>query len=272
MPLFITSLNSGSNGNCYYVGNERDAVLIDAGLSCRQTEKRMQRLGLPLAAVKAIFISHEHTDHVSGIAQLAGKYQWPVFITPQTLYRARVSATGLQIRSLRAYEPVWVGELCVTAFPKLHDACDPLSFVVSGQGTNVGVFTDIGQPCEHVIHHFRQCHAAFLEANYDEEMLEKGRYPEHLKRRIRGEKGHLSNQQALALFRTHKPAFMSHVVLAHVSKENNRPQLIRDLFTPHRDGTEVIVASREEETPVYRIEASQVAGQFFQPVSSALDC
>ncbi|WP_020594919.1 MBL fold metallo-hydrolase [Spirosoma panaciterrae] len=255
MSLFITSLNSGSNGNCYYVGNEQEAVLIDAGISCRQTETRMQQLGLSLQTVKAIFVSHEHSDHIIGIPQLARKYQLPVFITPHTLRHARLPEKRFPIRTLQAYEPVQIGELSITAFPKLHDASDPHSFLVSFQGTNVGVFTDIGEPCEHVIHHFRQCHAAFLEANYDDDMLEKGRYPYYLKRRIRSEKGHLSNQQALDLFRAHKPSYMSHVLLSHLSKDNNTPQLTRDLFTPHLNGTELIVASRSEATPIFRINA-----------------
>lgn len=256
MELFFTSLNSGSNGNCYYVGNEREAVLIDAGISCRETERRMERLGLSLQTVKAIFVSHEHGDHIRGIPQLAKKYQIPVFITPGTLNNSGLPQSGFPLRPLRGYEPVWIGELCVTAFPKHHDASDPHSFLVAGRDTKVGVFTDIGAPCEHLIHHFKQCHAAFLEANYDEEMLEKGRYPYFLKNRIRGGLGHLSNQQALDLFRTHKPAFMSHVLLSHLSKDNNCPQLSKDLFTQYQEGTEVIVASRFEETPVFSVSAT----------------
>ncbi len=258
MKLFITSLNSGSNGNCYYVGNEQEAVLIDAGISCRETERRMARLGLSMQTVKAIFVSHEHGDHIRGIPQLARKYQLPVYITPGTLNNSGIPQTGFPLRPLRGYEPVMIGELCVTAFPKFHDAADPHSFVVSGRDTKIGVFTDIGAPCEHLIHHFKQCHAAFLEANYDEDMLEKGRYPYFLKNRIRGGKGHLSNQQALDLFRTHKPSFMSHVLLSHLSKDNNCPQLSRDMFIPFQEGTEVIVASRFEETPVYSISATEI--------------
>ncbi|QJW88455.1 MBL fold metallo-hydrolase [Spirosoma taeanense] len=258
MPLFITSLNSGSNGNCYYVGNEREAVLIDAGISCRETETRMRRLGLSMETVKAIFVSHEHSDHIRGISQLAKKYQFPVFITPGTLRSSGLSELRLPIQPLRGHEPVWIGELCITAFPKLHDAADPHSFLITCLDTRVGVFTDIGSPCTQLIDHFSQCHAAFLEANYDEQMLERGRYPYYLKHRIRGGKGHLSNQQALHLLRTHKPAFMSHLLLAHVSKENNCPNLIRELFTPHMESTELIVASRFEETPVYQIDAPRV--------------
>lgn len=258
MPLYITSLNSGSNGNCYYVGNEHEAVLIDAGISCRETERRMKRLGLSLSNVKAIFVSHEHADHISGIPQLARKHQLPVFITSRTLQQSRLPIQGFPLRALRGYEPVQIGDLSVTAFPKLHDASDPHSFIITYQGITVGVFTDIGAPCEHVIHHFSQCHAAFLEANYDDDLLEKGRYPYFLKRRIRGDRGHLSNQQALDLFKNHKPAYMSHVLLSHLSKDNNCPQLTRELFTQHADTTDVIVASRFEETPVYTINATPV--------------
>lgn len=259
MQLFITSLNSGSNGNCYYVGNEREAVLIDAGISCRETETRMTRLGLSLRMVKAIFVSHEHSDHIRGIAQLAKKYQLPVYITPRTLQNAGLPDGKFPLRALRAYEPVWIGDLCITAFPKLHDAADPHSFVVAGHDTKVGVFTDIGLPCEHLIEHFGQCQAVFLEANYDEDLLENGRYPAFLKQRIRGGKGHLSNRQALDLFRTHKAASMSHVLLSHLSEKNNSPLVLRDLFMPYVDTTEFIIASRFKETPVYTINATKTA-------------
>lgn len=257
MSLWITSLNSGSNGNCYYVGNEREAVLIDAGIACRQIEQRLDRLGLSLSTVKAVFVSHEHSDHIRGIAGLARKYQLPVYVTPKTRHRLRLPDHKFPILPLSGHEPVWVGELRVQAFLKFHDAADPHSFVVSHRDTNVGVFTDIGQPCPPLTHHFSQCHAAFLEANYDEQLLENGSYPLFLKQRIRGGHGHLSNQQALTLFRTHRPAFMSHVILAHLSKHNNCPQLLHDLFAPHVNGTELVIASRDEETPVYRITATQ---------------
>ena len=256
MPLFITSLNSGSNGNCYYVGNDQEAVLIDAGISCRQTESRLERLGLSLQKVKAIFVSHEHGDHIRGVDQLARKYKLPVYITPLTLQHSGLSPEKFVIRPLRSHDPVWIGNLCITAFPKFHDAADPHSFVIACQAITVGVFTDIGVACEHLVHHFGQCHAAFLEANYDEQLLDRGSYPYVLKQRIRGGKGHLSNQQALTLFKAHKPDFMSHILLSHLSKENNCPDLVSDLFRLHTNSTEVIVASRQEATPVYTIGAA----------------
>jgi len=266
MPVFIASLNSGSNGNCYYVGNEREAVLVDAGISCRETEKRMARLGLSIQKVKAVFISHEHSDHIRGLAVLAKKYRLPVYITDGTVHHCGDVPKELCF-TLKSYLPVQIGSLQITAFPKHHDAVEPHSFMISNGDTRIGVFTDIGATCEHLIRHFSQCHAAFLEANYDEEMLEQGRYPYYLKRRIRGGKGHLSNTQALELFINHKPEYMSHVLLAHLSKDNNNPDLAQQLFAQHAGNTNVIVASRYGESEVYCIDPDPVVLKEVIPVN-----
>jgi len=255
--LFITSLNSGSNGNCYYVGNDSDAVLIDAGISCRETEKRMKQLGLSMKAIKAIFVSHEHTDHIKGVSTLANKYSLPVYITPVTAKQGPILIKHLS-KTFIADEPVAIGGLTITPFTKQHDAGDPHSFIISHAGVTVGVFTDIGKPCKQVIQYFKQCHAVFLESNYDEDMLENGRYPVYLKNRIRGDHGHLSNKQALELFRMHRPPFMTHLLLSHLSKENNSPELAAREFEPHANGTAVIVASRYQATGVYKITATTI--------------
>ncbi|WP_153796671.1 MBL fold metallo-hydrolase [Foetidibacter luteolus] len=252
MSVFIASLNSGSNGNCYYVGNSEEAVLIDAGIICRETEKRMGRLGLDMRRVKAIFISHEHTDHICGLAVLAKKYNLPVYITDNTRQHTALTDKHCVI-TFNANSQVSIGSLRVTAFSKYHDAADPHSFVVENNGITVGIFTDIGRACDNVIKHFKLCHAAFLEANYDEDMLLRGRYPWFLKNRIRGGNGHLSNTQSLELFTTHRPPFMSHLLLAHLSRDNNNPELVKELFSRHAGNTEIIVASRYEETAVYSI-------------------
>lgn len=258
MSLFITSLNSGSNGNCYYVGNEREAILVDAGISCREIEKRMKHLGLNIKNVKAVFVSHEHSDHIKGLPVLIKKYLLPIYITPLTMRRGGLSFHDDLLKTFTAHQPVFIGELSITAFPKFHDACDPYSFVVSHNNTCVGVFTDIGVPCDHLIKYFKQCHAAFLEANYDEEMLEKGNYPIFLKNRIRGGKGHLSNRQALDLFINHKPAFMSHLLLSHLSKNNNSSELVQRLFDAHAGNIKIIVASRHQQTEVFYIKNQKI--------------
>ena len=254
MSLFIASLNSGSNGNCYYIGNGNEAVLVDAGISCRETEMRMKRLGLNMKKVKAIFISHEHTDHISGLPVLAKKYQLPVYITKGTQAHGKVRVEKHLVNRFKAGDQIRIGELTVTAFSKKHDAGDPYSFIVASSSVKVGIFTDIGIACEKVTYHFRQCHAAFLEANYDEDMLANGGYPIYLKKRISSGMGHLSNTQALELFISHRPSFMSHLILSHLSKNNNSPKLVRKLFSKHADNTEIIIASRDEETKVFYIE------------------
>ncbi len=271
MSLFITSLNSGSNGNCYYVGNEKEAILIDAGISCREIERRIKRLGLSIHKVKAVFISHEHADHISGLPVLVKKYRLPVYITATTLIHSRLTLQKELVMPFSAHESTVIGSLNITAFPKFHDACDPYNFIVSCNKINVGVFTDIGAPCKHLIYHFKQCHAAFLETNYDDIMLEQGRYPLFLKNRIRGGNGHLSNKQALELFVTHKPKFMSHLLLSHLSKNNNCPLLVEQLFTQHANGIKIIVASRYHETAVYHIHNSNTHPFIFrQPAASQL--
>lgn len=258
MSLFITSLNSGSNGNCYYVGNNNEAVLVDVGISCKEVELRMKRLDLPLDKVKAIFISHEHGDHIKGVQTLSKKYNLPVYITPQTLSSSHLVLEKLLIKSFNGYEKVVVGNLIVTPFPKRHDASDPYSFIVEGNGIKIGILTDIGSACQHVIENFKHCHAAFLEANYDEGLLDSGYYPYYLKERIRSDKGHLSNEQALDLFVNHKSNKMSHIILSHLSKDNNCPITVKELFSKHAQQTQVVVASRLQETDVLQITGSLV--------------
>ncbi len=261
MALFISSLNSGSNGNCYYIGNNTEAVLVDAGISCKEIETRMKRLGLNMELVKAIFVSHEHTDHIKGIPIFAKKYRLPVYITEATRIKGRLKLEKQQAISFEPGKAVQIAGLEVMAFPKQHDAADPYSFSVAYNGIRVGIFTDIGSPCQNLVSHFKQCHAAFLEANYDEEMLDKGNYPYYLKTRIRGGKGHLSNAQALSLFLEHRPAFLSHLLLSHLSKHNNSPELVQQLFDQHANGVKIIVASREVESPLFQIMAAQDGNQ-----------
>jgi phosphoribosyl 1,2-cyclic phosphodiesterase len=268
MSLLIASLNSGSNGNCYFVGNGNEAVLVDVGISCKEVEKRMLRLGLSLSQVKGIFISHEHSDHIKGVEVLSRKYSIPVYITALTLKNSRLVLSPDLVRGFQSNETVELGGLAVIPFPKLHDASDPYSFVVKGNGVKIGVLTDIGSVCQNVIQHFKQCHAAFLEANYDEILLENGFYPYYLKQRIRGNRGHLSNKQALDLLLCHKPEFMSVLILSHLSKDNNCPILVKELFMQHARHTKVVVASRHQETEVFRIFATPVGevSKYAKPV------
>ncbi|MBL0049395.1 MAG: MBL fold metallo-hydrolase [Bacteroidetes bacterium] len=255
MSLFISSLNSGSNGNCYYVGNHEEAVLIDVGLNCKETELRLNRLGLQLDRIKAIFISHEHTDHIKGVEVLSKKHDIPVYISNRTLGNSNLKIKEHLIQDFEEDVPISIGNLSIHPFSKHHDAADPYSFTITHKGTRVAVITDIGHACKNVISHFSSCNAAFLEANYDEQMLESGHYPLHLKKRIAGKAGHLSNAQALELFIKHRPANISHLLLSHLSQENNEIELVRNLFIKHAGSTQVEIASRFQESEVFEIVA-----------------
>ena len=253
MSLFVASLNSGSNGNCYYVGNETESILIDGGISCRETERRLRRLELSIKKVKAVFVTHEHADHIHGITTLSKKHKLPIYITQRTLQNGKLAVSENLVLPFSPYDPIRIGNLSITAFPKIHDAIDPHNFIVASETVQVGIFTDIGSADGPLVRHFEQCHAAFLEANYDEVMLEKGTYPLALKNRIRDGRGHLSNKQALQLFINHRPPFMSHLFLSHLSHHNNSPKIVKELFKRIAGNTEIVIASRNKETKLYHI-------------------
>ncbi|MGQ0740066.1 MAG: MBL fold metallo-hydrolase [Bacteroidota bacterium] len=258
MSLYIASLNSGSNANCYYIGNGHEALLVDAGLSCRETERRMKQLGLAMEKVKALFISHEHADHISGMTGISKKYRLPLYITDGTLKHTGMPVDASLVRSFKHGKAISIGELFVLPFRKSHDAEDPHSFMVSGGAVNIGIITDIGYACKRVIKYFSQCHAVFLESNYCEDMLEKGSYPYHLKKRIRSDEGHLSNAQALELFLHYKSPALQLLILSHLSKNNNKPELVKKLFAPHAGNVKLLIASRHEATKVFEIRGKGV--------------
>ena len=225
------------------------------------------RSGLSMKKVRAVFISHEHIDHIRGVEVISKKHGIPVYINEKTYANGRVKIKDELVRSFEDEETVSVASLNVIPFFKSHDAADPYSFSVEHDGIRIGIFTDMGIACEKLVAHFSRCHAAFLEANYDDDMLENGHYPVYLKNRIRSAHGHLSNAQALELFRNHRPEFLQHLFLAHLSKENNSPELVHELFSAHAGNTRVVVASRYEESEVFRIgkeeaEATDLKGQF----------
>lgn len=265
MALYFTSINSGSNGNCYYVGNEDEAILVDVGLTCKEVEKRMLRLGLSIQKVKAIFISHEHSDHIKGLAVFARKYKIPVYISAATLKSSKLVLDEQNTFGLSHIRNIQIGKLQITAFSKFHDAADPYSFTVECNGVRVGVFTDIGSVCDRLVSQFKRCHAAFLESNYCANMLANGQYPYFLKRRITSGRGHLSNAQALDLFLNHRPDYMSHLLLSHLSKDNNDPFLVEQMFNDVAGNTMIKVASRDCETEVYYVSNQNSKSYHFDP-------
>lgn len=267
MALKIASLNSGSNGNCYYVGTEAGAVLVDAGLSCRETERRMRERELSMDSVKALVISHEHGDHVRGVIQLSKRHQLPVYISELTRRHARLLLYPHLARHFESGKAFMVEDLEIFPFKKFHDAADPHSFLIRRQGVCVGVFTDLGRVCDSLIEGFSVCHAAFLETNFEPQVLEEGPYPPFLKDRIRGGWGHLSNPEAARLVREHRSPHLSRLVLTHLSAKNNRPDLALSHFDFLGDDVEVFVASRYEASPVWEVTGELVGDHEKRTVS-----
>jgi len=228
--LKIASIASGSNGNCYYLENDNDAILVDAGISAKQIVNRMANLGLSMSKVRGVFVSHEHTDHVCGVDVLSRKYSVPVFMTQKTY-----SSYGKIIKDslLNVFYPgkqVTLGKIHINPFLKSHDAAEPCSFSVSSERWNIAVMTDIGLKCSNVISHIKDADAIFLESNYDEHMLQKGSYPTFLKARIASDLGHLSNTQASLIALEHASPRLKHVFLSHISENNNTPELAFQTF------------------------------------------
>jgi len=249
----ICAIASGSNGNCYYIGNETHAVLVDAGISCKQIVQRMKDRNLNPLKVKAVFITHEHSDHLSGARVFGNRLHVPIYMTPKTYYGAYKNQRPDYPKFFNPGEIINVGDFEVHSFLKNHDASEPCSFRVQHGGKNIGVFTDIGEACENVTQHLKMCDGLFLETNYDETMLWNGSYPWFLKQRVASSVGHLSNRQASDLLHSHAGEHLKCVFLSHLSKENNTHEIAYESMHPLTTRFEVKLTSRYEAGEVYRL-------------------
>ena len=250
----ICAIASGSNGNCYYVGNETEAVLIDLGISTKQAVQRMVDKGIDLQKIKAVFVSHEHADHVRGVRVFSKRHNIPVYFTAQTYLKLSRRVQPNSPRFFKPGESISIGSIMVHSFLKNHDAVEPCSFRIEVGNKHVGVFTDIGEPCENLQHHFTHCQAVFLETNYDEPMLMNGPYPYYLKQRVGSKNGHLSNIQALNLVQERAGEELGLIFLSHISAENNTPELAMQSFDSISDKYDVRLTSRYAPTDVVRID------------------
>jgi phosphoribosyl 1,2-cyclic phosphodiesterase len=251
--LEICALASGSNGNSYYIGNESNAILVDAGISTRQLLLRFKSRGLDPSKIKAVFLSHEHSDHSRGIQVLSKRHRLTVWMSKHTYYALPQSYRPMYVNLFEPGETVGIGSFLVHTFLKNHDAAEPCSFRIESAGKSIGVFTDIGEPCEKVRSAMNLCHAVFIESNYDEKMLWEGSYPWPLKKRVASEVGHLSNAQALQLMLKEGHPELECIFLSHLSQENNTPALAYSVFEPFHQKTLVKLTSRFEASEVFRM-------------------
>lgn len=248
----VCSIASGSNGNCYYIGDAEDAVLIDAGISCRQILLRFESRQLDPARVKALFISHEHIDHIRGARVLASRLKIPVFMTRGTYNQLPENLKPVLFRFIENGQSVTIGSMIIHPFLKSHDAAEPCSFRIEMDGHSIGVITDLGIEEPHAVEHLRLCKILFLESNYDEKSLWEGPYPWPLKKRIASSSGHLSNGQALNIVEQYAGDHLETLFLSHLSGENNSPDLVAELFGSIGERYKVVVTSRHEAGEVYR--------------------
>ena len=262
----LYSIASGSSGNCIYLGEEDDGILIDAGISRKRIVTGLERKGLSLDDIKAIFITHEHSDHISGLGPVLRKNPIPVYATADTV-SAIWEKTNMNnispelFHSIRPEEEIEAGEMLVRPFSISHDAVDPVCYTVEKQGKRAAVATDMGCFDDTIIRVLGQCDSVLIEANHDINMLQVGPYPYSLKMRILGNKGHLSNTSCADLIKEILHKDLKHLVLGHLSRENNFPQLAYRTVLDELEKTEtwgtldtrLMVASRDEPTELLKI-------------------
>ena len=221
----FASLGSGSEGNGLLIQCEATTVLLDCGFSLADTTARLGRLGVAPQQLTALLVTHEHSDHIAGVARLARRYDLPVYASFGTLMALRDQLVENQMHAITSDIPFALEALAIEPFAVPHDAREPLQFVVGNGSRRLGVLTDVGCSTPHIEAMLKTCDALFLETNYDPHLLKNGPYPPQLKERVSGRFGHLSNEESAALLARLDHSHLQRVVAAHVSKKNNTPQL-----------------------------------------------
>ena len=223
--LFFCVLASGSKGNAVYVSDGDTAILIDAGLSGIEIERRLRARNLLPERLAAIVVSHEHNDHIKGVGVLARRHRLPVYLTPATAAEAAHQLGRIdRVVHFAAGRPFAIDRLRLHPFSTPHDAADPAGFTVQSDGLKIGIATDLGVAPAMIQAHLSGCRALIMEANHDRRMLLEGPYPWPLKQRIQGRTGHLSNEASRDLLGKVRHEGLRHVVLAHLSETNNTPE------------------------------------------------
>lgn len=244
------TIASGSSGNCLYAGNEETHILIDAGISCKRICEGLKSFALEGKDIQGILITHEHADHISGLGVLSRKFHIPIYATEGTLRQISEMENLGEIDS-DLFQPIEVGRefkvgnLSVESFSISHDAADPVSFLVRDGEKKLGMVTDLGYYDEAIVERLKDSNLLYVEANHDVHMLQAGPYPYYLKRRILGEKGHLCNEKAAQLVTELMNDRLKQVILGHLSKENNYPDLaLATVKNEVEDSVKVEVAPR----------------------------
>lgn len=216
----IASLGSGSKGNATVIQTDNTCLLVDCGFNLKQCRQRLSHLGLNPADIDAIFVSHEHSDHIGGVYKLAKYYDISVYMTQGTAEGSRFDDFD-RVSIIDAETTFLVGDISVQPVVVPHDAREPCQFIFSGNGYSFGILTDVGCITPHIEKQYTACDALLLEFNHDVDMLANGPYPEMLKQRVGGDYGHLNNHQAIDLLNAIDLEKIQHLLIAHISEKNN---------------------------------------------------
>lgn len=264
--LKLCSISSGSSGNCIYVGSDNTNVLVDAGISGKRIENGLQSIEVDPKSLDAIFVTHEHTDHIQGLGVMARRYQIPIYTTVETMNAivhtknvGKIPETLFQ--PIEADDKVVIKDLTINPFSISHDASNPLAYTFTSAGHKIGIATDLGMYDEYIIKHLSNSEILLLESNHDVNMLQVGSYPYILKRRILGNKGHLSNDNTGKLLCKLLHEKLKYIFLAHLSKDNNYPELAYETVkyeleqsdSPFKSNCNLMVAKREEPSELVMI-------------------
>ena len=240
----IASLGSGSQGNATLVRSEQACFLIDCGFSLSQVVKRLARLDLTPECIDAILVTHEHSDHGQGVERLAERYSIPMWMTVGT-----ARALGVEDYSvLMPGHSYSLQDCCIEVITVPHDAAEPVQFVMTEQSSHrrLGILTDSGHITPHMLQAYSDLNGLLLEFNYDPQMLETGPYPHHLKRRVGGNHGHLSNQQSMHLLQAMNTDSLGCLIAAHISQKNNSPALVSELLGDLTLPSPAVIACQDE--------------------------
>jgi phosphoribosyl 1,2-cyclic phosphodiesterase len=230
VPLKFASLGSGSQGNGLVIVSEETHVLVDCGFSKKEAELRLERLDIDPNLIEAVLVTHEHGDHVGGVAGFSKKYSIPVYCTQGTLQASPSLEADLEVKVIKGYASFKIKDLTVNPYPVPHDAREPSQFTIVCGQDKLGILTDCGSVTAHMIEQLKDCSALFVEFNHDQDMLNRSQYPQTLKHRITGGFGHINNVEAIELLERVSGPNLEYVVAAHLSRENNDPDLVRGLI------------------------------------------
>lgn len=226
----FSSIGSGSKGNSTIIEHDDTVILVDCGFSLKETEKRLSISGLAPSKIKAILVTHEHSDHIRGVSSLAKKYKIPVMATAGTSKFLR-NSSALNLTCIDTQSDFHIENLTVTPVLVPHDAREPVQFIIRGGLLTFGILTDVGAITEHIIELYQCCDGLMIESNHDEDMLLNGSYPRSLKNRVGGDWGHLNNKQMLYFLKNIKLEQLQELVIGHISENNNSVSLVKETIS-----------------------------------------